>query len=78
MGNEGLTLTLEKDGSAIPDGNSDGTWEYTSDSVGSYDGEDLAFVLKREICCVKVSLSLRTANEEISIETIGIIIIDIN
>ena len=76
LGNEGLTLTLEKDGSAIPDGNSDGTWEYTPDSVGSYDGEDLAFVLKRDSDSQEVGgmgyvLPLRMINTGLNIKELN-------
>ena len=74
LGAEGLTLTLEKNGSAIPDGNSDGTWEYSGDSVSSYDGEDLDFVLTRDSDSQEVGgngIRITTSHDQYRIEHQG-------
>ena len=71
LGDEGLTLTLEKNGSSISDGNSDGTWEYTGDSVSSYDGDDLEFVLTKDSNSQQVggnNIRITTSHDEYRIE----------
>ena len=74
LSTEGLTLTLEKNGSAIADGDGDGTWEYTGDNVSSYDGEDLDFVLTRDSDSQEVGgngIRITTSHDQYRIEHQG-------